>query len=89
MKTRFELEPEDIAAIADAVAKRLKGKVKPGRDDDQWFDVDGLCDYLKVGRDWIYAHQRELPRHRVSGRLIRYRKSEIDRWLKKKRVPGT
>ena len=89
MKVRFQFEQEDISAIAEAVANRLSKSTKGQATEDQWFDVDELCAYLKVGKDWIYAHQRELPRHRVSGRLIRYKKSEIDHWLKKKRVPGT
>lgn len=88
MNIDLKLDPDDISAIADQVVFRLKKKMTSTPDPDEWFDIDELCAYLKVGKDWVYKNQRSLPHHRVTGRLIRYKKSEIERWMKKKSVPG-
>lgn len=54
--------------------------------DDTWMKTKALEVYLDVTRDWIYDRvaQRDIP-HTKIGRLLRFRKSEIDAWLEANR----
>jgi excisionase family DNA binding protein len=86
MKT--ELEAEDIDVIADKVFERLKLIIDNNSKyeaEDTIFDVQGLAQYLKVGKQWVYekVHQGSIPYYKV-GKYPRFRKSKIDDWLKKK-----
>ena len=83
MKTH--LEQEDVDAVASALIEKLKPFLSyNGRSetDDAIFDVKGLCDYLKVSRQWIYerTHLKEIPHLKIDGQL-RFRKRDIDKWL--------
>lgn len=48
------------------------------------WDIDDLSSYLKVKVKTLYAMVREIPHYRV-GKLIRFKKQEIDHWLEGKR----
>jgi excisionase family DNA binding protein len=52
---------------------------------DQWFDIQGLCNYLpdKPTRPTVYGwvHFSVIPYHK-GGKKLRFLKSEIDTWLK-------
>ena len=82
MKT--SLENEDIQAMATALLELLKPLIastgKSG--DDDILDVQGLADYLKVKKQWVYerVHYNTIPHYKV-GKYPRFRKSEIDQWL--------
>lgn len=84
MKT--ELEPQDIEVIADKVAEKLMPLIvyngKPA--DDDILDVQGVADYLKVTKQWVYekVHQNAIPYYKV-GKYPRFRRSTIDEWLLK------
>ncbi len=54
----------------------------PIEGDDPWLSSDEACDYLKVKRDWLYDRtvKGEIP-HRKIGRLLRFRRSELDAWM--------
>lgn len=87
------LETEDIQAIASAVIVAIRplvsgGGKQPGN--DELFDVKGVCDYLKVSKQWIYerTHLYEIPFYKMDGHL-RFKKSELDKWLLKYRRAGT
>jgi excisionase family DNA binding protein len=86
MKT--ELEPQDIEVIADKVIERLRPLIS-GNDESETgdiiFDVESLAQYLRVKEQWIYekVHNNEIPHYKV-GKYLRFRKSTIDDWLKKK-----
>jgi len=53
--------------------------------------VDELCVLLKVKKSWVYrsSHEGRLPVVRISSRCIRFRRTEIDRWLRKKAFQPT
>lgn len=90
MKT--ELESQDIEAIAQRVLELLKPLVTRNgnqKADDTIFDIKGLSDYLKAPEGWIYERSRfkEIPHYKVGNRL-RFRKSEIDKWLTAFNVPA-
>jgi len=50
--------------------------------DDRWISVEEIAGYLGVKRDTIYKwiDRRNMPAHKV-GRLWKFRKEEIDRWI--------
>ena len=52
-------------------------------DENGIMDVDGLCDYLKASRSTIYklAQNSMVPSHKV-GRLWRFNRDEVDKWLR-------
>ena len=79
-----ELEDKDIERIADKVIERLKPylKDKGENEKDCIFDVDGLADYLKVKKAWIYekTHLNDIPFYKV-GKFPRFKKRDIDKWL--------
>lgn len=54
--------------------------------DSELMTVDELSQLLKVKKSWIYrcSHEGRLPVVRISSRCIRFKRSEIDRWLRKK-----
>jgi excisionase family DNA binding protein len=49
-----------------------------------FWDIADLSSYLKVKVKTIYAMTSDIPHYRV-GKLIRFRKQEIDAWLESKR----
>lgn len=52
---------------------------------DEWFDLDGLCDYHpeKPSKPTVYfwVSQNKIPFHK-RGKKLTFLKSEIDVWLK-------
>jgi excisionase family DNA binding protein len=50
------------------------------------WDIGRLAQYLGIKRSTLYTmvEQKEIPHYRI-GRLARFRQSEIDEWLAKKR----
>jgi excisionase family DNA binding protein len=51
--------------------------------DDRWLSVEEIAPYLGVKRDTVYKWLRlkGMPHHKV-GRLVKFRKEEIDQWVK-------
>jgi excisionase family DNA binding protein len=86
------LEPEDIQAIADAVAARLH-LVMPanasGNTEEENFDVPALAAYLKVDKSWVYkqVQLKTIPHFHV-GRYPRFKKSTIDKWTRENATPA-
>ena len=85
---KIELEQEDIQAIAKAVIENLKPLLDHNRNGDSQdtiFDVGGLAQYLRVGKQWVYqkVHHNDIP-HLKIGKYPRFRKSKIDEWLEQK-----
>ncbi len=77
---------ELVTEIVQKVITELKSFLTEGRVTEEIMDIDALSVYLKVTKSWIYQNQKSLPHFRV-GRFIRYRKSEIDRWLETQKIP--
>ena len=51
--------------------------------EDRWLSVDEICQYLGISRDTVYKwiDQKDMPAHRV-GRLWKFRKEEVDEWVR-------
>jgi len=52
--------------------------------DDGFWDIEDLSNYLKVKIKTLYAMIHDIPHYRV-GKLIRFRKPEIDSWMEDNR----
>jgi len=50
--------------------------------DNRWLSVDEVAEYLGIKRFTVYkwVKRHRLPAHKI-GRLLKFRKSEIDRWV--------
>lgn len=53
--------------------------------DNGFWDIADLSSYLKIKVKTIYAMTSDIPHYRV-GKLIRFKKQEIDSWMENKRV---
>jgi excisionase family DNA binding protein len=87
---KFEIEKEDIEAIAQRVSEIIKPMLThaQGKDEpDTVFDVKAVAQYLKVKESWIYqgVHTNAIPFFKV-GKYPRFRKKQIDRWADGKQV---
>lgn len=53
-------------------------------------DVDGLAAYLAVSVSWIYKSFESgfLPGIKLTGGLLRFRQTTIDKWLAKRETSG-
>ena len=51
--------------------------------EDRWLSVDEIAAYLGIKRDTVYKWiaDKQMPAHRV-GRLWKFRKEEVDEWVK-------
>ncbi len=51
---------------------------------DRWLSVDEICVYLGIKRDTVYKwiDEKDLPAHKV-GRLWKFKKEEVDDWVRK------
>lgn len=94
MKAEFTMPPEFVDAVATAVAERLrpmlKGLAAPPVKGDDLMSVEALAAHLGgVSLDWIYQRtaKNEIPFVKV-GRLLKFRRSDIDRWLSSRSVPA-
>lgn len=80
---KFDIEPQDIEAIAMRVSEIIKPMVNQRKDEkDTIFDVKGLAEYLCVDTSWVYKQVslRTIPSLKV-GRYTRFRKRDIERWM--------
>jgi excisionase family DNA binding protein len=56
----------------------------------EWFSVEDLAEWLGVEKFtvyWLNSHGQAPPRYRI-GRELRYRRSEVEQWLKERRQDG-
>jgi excisionase family DNA binding protein len=94
MKAEITIPLELVSAIADDVVTKLKPiligmQSKPTQVDD----LMGVVELSKclggVSRDWIYQRtaNNEIPFIKV-GHLVKFRRSDIERWLAKQSVPA-
>jgi excisionase family DNA binding protein len=51
--------------------------------EDRWLSVDEIAAYLGIKRDTVYKWiaEKQMPAHRM-GRLWKFRKDEVDKWVK-------
>jgi len=90
---KFELEHDDIASIASMVADRLQPLLRAVQDHhipDPIMDVKELAAHLRVKPTWVYkqVEYKTIP-HFHAGRYPRFRRKEIDAWIKTLSVPDT
>ena len=54
----------------------------------RFLDIPGLCTYLEIKKQTAYSwvYQKKIPYLKI-GRLVKFDKQEIDRWIDSKRVP--
>jgi excisionase family DNA binding protein len=55
---------------------------------DELWDIGRLSQYLNVKRSTIYAMicRKRIPVVKISGRCVRFRESDIERWLESRTV---
>jgi excisionase family DNA binding protein len=86
---KFEIEPQDIEAIAQRVAEIIRPMVLHQKRDEKdiIFDVPGLAEYLHVNPSWVYkaVSLKSIPYFKA-GKFPRFRKKDIDRWAENKAV---
>ena len=58
-------------------------------DSERWQTVQEIADYLSVSTDSVYrwVEHAGMPAHRV-GRLLRFKRSEVDGWVKRQGGPS-
>jgi len=83
MKTTFE--SSDIEAIATRVAELLVSRLNIGKDVEEIFDKKTLAKYLLVNVSWVDKSLHTIP-HFKPGKYVRFRRSEIDKWIAKNMV---
>jgi len=51
--------------------------------DDRWLSVDEIAAYLGIKRDTVYKWivRKQMPAHKV-GRLWKFRKDDVDQWVR-------
>ena len=57
----------------------------PGNIYTEYLTVGDLSAYLSIKPKTLYARIKEIPHYKV-GRLVRFRKDEIDAWMQKHKV---
>jgi excisionase family DNA binding protein len=90
---KIEIEEHDIDAIAERVVDAIRPYLSHtgrNRSDDTVFDVNGLCDYLHVTPKWVYeqTHLKAIPHYKLSNKTLRFRRSDIDKWMERLRTPA-
>jgi excisionase family DNA binding protein len=53
--------------------------------DNRFWDIEDLSNYLNIKVKTIYSMVPDIPHYRV-GKLIRFKKQEIDAWMENKSV---
>src|SRR3990172_8163611 len=95
VKMEMTIPPELLKAIAVEVVAMLKPFLSRFLDasskagGEEVMGVPELCAYLGVSKDWVYGRtaRNEIPFLKV-GHLVKFRRSEIDRWLSIRSVPA-
>ncbi len=91
MNSKIEIEAPGLAQeIADEVAKILAPLLanQHVKKDDPLLGVKELAQYIGVSVQWVYerVQLKEIP-YIKAGKLLRFRKSDIDTWLDGLKIP--
>jgi excisionase family DNA binding protein len=89
MKAEIQIETEQLG---NEIVKRVLNGLKTQRSEeleDTLFTVETLAEYLQLSKQWVYERVqfKEIPYMKV-GKLLRFRKSAIDKWLDGFKVPA-
>lgn len=89
---KLELEQTDIHMIAASVVDAIRPLLAPqqGKPDELILDVKALAGYLKVDPSWVYKQVqfKSIP-HFHAGKYPRFKRKEIDAWIKEQSKPST
>lgn len=89
---KFELEHSEVRMIAEQIMELIKPALAPVRDDTgrSIMDVKELSEYLKVECSWVYKQiQYKAIPHFHAGKYPRFRKRDIDVWIRENSTPPT
>ena len=83
---KINLEHKDLELIASMVVNKLKPLLKVP-EPETMYSVKELSEYLGVKNSWVYSRveKYKIPHIKV-GKYPRFKKSEIDKWLKEQSV---
>ncbi len=86
---KSELEQKDVEAIAQKLEERLKPLfANSKKDNDVIFTKKSLAQYLEVSIKWVDGYKSiGMPYIPIKGH-VRFRKSDIDKWLESMKVPA-
>ena len=91
MKAEFNINTDELAEkIANSVAKKMRGIVSK-QGDDVIFDIEELCEKLKVTKRWLYeqTHLKSIPFIKIPGsKVLRFSKRDINKWIETNKVPA-
>jgi hypothetical protein len=94
MKAELRFSEEFVDQIADQLIERLKPMIHYSGNgnhnaEDIIFDIKGLSEYLHVTPKWIHerTHLKNIPFYKLSNKQLRFRKSDIDKWLDSLKTP--
>ena len=54
-----------------------------GKIEDKWIGIEEAADYMDVTKDTVrnWIKKKDMPAHKI-GKLWKFKKSEIDEWIK-------
>lgn len=89
---KLEIDETDVNAIAKAVAQVLAPQLqqlKSGESDVAIMGVPELAGYLGMSDKWIYDQTggNRIPFFKL-GNILKFRKQEIDKWLRSFDTPA-
>jgi excisionase family DNA binding protein len=89
MKAEIHIDTEQLRKD---ILKKVLSTLRPQQSEDPedtLFNVQTLAEYLQVSKQWIYERVqfKEIPYIKVR-KLLRFRKSQIDKWLDEFKVPA-
>lgn len=77
-----------LAGVSMALAARLTPD-KPATTPDAYMTAGEVADLLGVTESWVRKHSADLSPIRVSQRMVRYRRSDVDGYLTRMARKGT
>jgi len=90
LKAELNIDTKELVReISQEVVKAIRPLLSGRTEDDTILDVEGLAEYLKVSKKWIYERVqfKEIPYCKVGGHL-RFKKSDITKWIDSQKTPS-
>lgn len=88
---QLSFETHELDAIADRVLERVAPLITEKGSDtyETIYTVETLAAYLQVSEQWVYerVQLKEIPYSKI-GKLLRFKKKAIDRWLDEQTTPA-
>jgi len=86
-KLKAILEFEPIENAEERLLRVFEYLLQNSGVEKRYLSIEELSKYISAQKGTIYAwtHMRKIPYSKV-GRILRFDKQEIDRWMKKKKV---